>query len=367
VAEGEAGPLAQLLADEIRRGGPISIAEYMALALGHPRHGYYITRDPLGPDGDFTTAPEVSQFFGELIALWCVDLWQRAGSPSPLHLVELGPGRGTLMRDMLRAARVVPEALAAFRIHLVETSPVLRARQEEALRDAACPVAWHDSIVSLPQGSRVVIANEFFDALPVRHYERRNGRWHERLVTLAAEGFAPCLSPVPIADALVPQPLREAPEGAVAETSPASLATMDALAQAIARNGLGALVVDYGHTRPGHGETLQAIRGHDKVSPFAQPGEADLTAHVDFSAMAATAEAAGARVWPVLTQGTFLKRLGIDLRARQLMRHADPKQARDIEAAQARLTAPDAMGQLFKVLALTHPDAPCPAAFETPE
>lgn len=320
--------------DELRRRieaeGAISVADYMAAANAH----YYATRDPLGAAGDFVTAPEISQMFGELIGLWLADLWLRAGRPADASYVELGPGRGTLAADALRAMR---SAGLAPRVHFVETSPVLRAAQAERIAGAT----WHDEVSSLPEAPLLIVANEFFDALPVRQFDAA-GR--ELMVRLERG--------------------RLVRDGVVArEESPASRAIIAAIAARIARHGGAAIVIDYGHDRPGRGDTLQAVSGHAYADPWQAPGSRDLTAHVDFHALAEAARAAGARVFGPRGQGDWLDTIGIGLRAAALARAA-PARTEEIEAARLRLTAPDQMGRLFRAMALIAPDWPAPGGFE---
>jgi NADH dehydrogenase [ubiquinone] 1 alpha subcomplex assembly factor 7 len=355
--------LQESLARRIRAAGPLTVAEYMTEALSHPQHGYYATRDPFGARGDFITAPEVSQIFGELIGLWCADLWQRMGAPAPAILAELGPGRGTLMADALRAAHIVPGFRQALRLHLVETSPVLRAAQAQRLADAA--PQWHDHVSSLPPGPILLIANEFLDALPIRQFERRPDGWHERRVGLAADGasLAFALDPAPAPPALLPRAAQDAPDGSLCEICPAALALAAALGQRLSREAGAALLFDYGYWPSACGDTLQAVRGHRPHPVLAEPGSADLTAHVDFAAVADAATAAGARTYGPVPQGTFLEALGLGARAAALTRHATPKQAAEIASACRRLIAPKEMGTLFKALALTHPALPAPAGF----
>ena len=359
-------PLGRTLAARIERFGPLTLAEYMAAALTDPEGGYYMSGDPFGAGGDFVTAPEVSQMFGELIGLWCADLWQRGGAPDPVWLVELGPGRGTLMADALRAARGLPGFLAAARLALVEVSPALRARQAETLAD--CPLAqaplWLEHAGALPEGPAIVIANEFFDALPLRQLERGPEGWRERLVVTDPRGLA--LAPGPPSPALaelVPLGLRDAPPGTVAELCPAGLGLAAWLGARIAETGGGALIVDYGPARPSGRATLQALRGHRRVDILEAPGAADLTAHVDFSALAEAAGAAGARCHGPVPQGAFLKALGIEARAAALCRGAEPAQRASIEAALDRLTSAAGMGDLFKALAVTPASLDSPAGF----
>lgn len=347
---------------EIRRtiavDGPMSVATFMGLALGHPVHGYYTTRDPFGRAGDFVTAPEISQMFGELIGLWAATVWQAMGAPARLALVELGPGRGTLMADALRAARVVPGFAAALNVHLVETSPVLQRRQQETLAGLTWPIAWHRELAAVPDGALIVIANEFFDALPVHQAVKTASGWHERMVGIGADGalaFALHPDPIPGFAALVPAALAAAPPGAVYEWRSGD-AVAD-VARRVAENGGAALLMDYGHPESAPGETLQAVGRHGFADPLATPGEVDLTAHVDFAALGRVAQGAGARVHGPLAQGAFLRRLGIEARAAALRANASAAQAADIDAALARLTGAgrDAMGELFKAIAFADP------------
>lgn len=347
-------PLGLEIAGIIRQEGPISLERYMALCLGHPIHGYYVSRDPLGRAGDFTTAPEISQMFGELIGLWVAEVWNAMGRPGRIVLAELGPGRGTLVADALRAMRILPECLAALDVNLVETSPVLERRQREMLAASGVASAWHRGIDTLPPGPVLVVANEFLDALPVRQFERMPTGWHERLVGLdGAGGFS-------LGAKGVPEPSlakRDAPVGSVLEIAPAAAMLVGQLARRLVGEGGAALFIDYGHLAPGFGDTLQAISRHAVADPLRHQGEVDLTSHVDFSAMAQAASAAGTRVHGPVTQGDFLTALGINARAVRLGRDASPADRNEIEAARHRLTSagPIGMGALFKVLGLSHP------------
>lgn len=359
-------PLAAHLRDLITRDGPITVERYVAEALGHPAHGYYVTRDPLGAAGDFTTAPEISQMFGELLGLWCVAAWRRMGEPSPFVLTELGPGRGTLMADALRAARIEPRFRDAARLHLVETSPALRAKQAETL--ATHRPIWHGELDGVPDGPLLLLANEFFDALPVRQFERTDAGWRERLVGLDATGggFAFSLSEGEPTEAL-PDPAT-APPGAIAEISPATRTIARAIGARVLRDGGVALAIDYGYAPPSSGarpwgDTLQAVRRHQRHDPLDAPGEADLTAHVDFAALGEAARAAGAATYGPLPQGIFLKALGIELRAMRLARDATAAQRDSVEAALRRLVDPGGMGFLFKTLAIAHPSLGLPDGF----
>ena len=359
-------PLTELLRRRIARTGPIGIAEFMAEALGHSEHGYYMTRDPLGVAGDFVTAPEISQMFGELIGLWCAEIWTSRIAPQPAHLVELGPGRGTLMADALRAARKAAGFTAAMSVHMVETSPVLAGMQRQAL--AGRPAQWHRSLDEVPGGPLLLVANEFFDALPVRQFQLTPQGWRERVVELGGDGaeFRIGLAPGAVTDNTVPDEIAaSARPGDIAEIRPAGSLIMSEIARRIAAHGGAALIVDYGHARSAPGETLQAVRGHESHNPLESPGEADLTAHVDFGALARAAVQAGAAAFGPVPQGHFLSQLGIAERAESLRRDASPDQARDIEAARRRLIGRDEMGTLFKALAVTPAGSPPPSGFET--
>ena len=354
-------PLGKHLAARIARLGPITLADYMTEALTHPRHGYYMRGDPFGSGGDFVTAPEISQMFGELIGLWCADIWQRLGAPDPILLVELGPGRGTLMADALRAARILPDFHRAVRPQLVEISPALRRRQAETVRTPTgdhTPV-WHDSLADVPEGPMILIANEFFDALPIRQFARTTAGWCERLVTLGADGhtLVPMLGPPsPQAEILLPPALHAASEGAIAEVSPAATGIAGEIGRRLAAHGGVTLIIDYGDARPPGEPTLQAVRGHARHDVLADPGMADLTAHVDFATLARAAQDSGARAHGPVPQGTFLQALGLEARAEALRHAATPAQVEAINAAAHRLTNPAEMGTLFKVLALSRPD-----------
>lgn len=343
--------IADRLARLIATSGPISVAQYMAEANAH----YYASRDPLGVEGDFTTAPEISQMFGELIGLWLADLWMRAGRPATAHYVELGPGRGTLAEDALRAMRSAGLQPPA---ELVETSPALRQAQAERVPAAR----WHDDPATLPGNvPLLIVANEFFDALPVHQWIATEQGWRERTVTLEGDRFLPAAGQ-PRPDVAVPERLRDARPGSVLETSPASVAVIRELARRIAVQGGAALIIDYGHERTGLGDTLQAVARHAYADPWEAPGTRDLTAHVDFEALEDAAHAEGVRVLGPRDQGDWLKTMGINLRAASLTK-AVPEQGADIAAARDRLTLPDQMGTLFKVMALVSRDWPEPEGF----
>ncbi len=342
--------LAAEIAALIRHGGPIGIDRYMALCLAHPVHGYYRTRDPLGERGDFVTAPEISQMFGELIGAWTAYVHALMGQPDPLVLVELGPGRGTLMADALRALRAAAPGVRVAP-HLVETSPVLRAAQERAL--AGTGAAWHDGVDTLPGGPAIILANEFFDCLPVRQFERRVTGWHERQIGLGPQGELTFgLAPEPSAELDA-----EGPDGALLSVPGPGLSLMRRLAQRLRGAGGALLAIDYGHVRPGFGDTLQAMSGHRFVDPLTAPGDADLTHHVDFAALARAAGAEGAAIHGPVEQADFLFALGLRARAERLKSRATASQAAAIDAATGRLTdpGPRGMGGLFKVLAVSDP------------
>ncbi len=348
------------IAAVIAADGPLSIGGFMSLALGHRELGYYMRRDPFGVSGDFITAPEISQIFGELIGLWCVQSWLDMGAPEDFALVELGPGRGTLMADIMRAARVRPAFRAAAQIHLVETSPALQQIQRQSL--SAYSVNWHAGVETLPTLPCLIVANEFFDALPIRQFEYRNGNWHERMVVFSeADGLGIGLAPEAIADTVF---LRldarqgRAEEGAVAELGLAAQTVCAIVAGHLSLYGGAALLIDYGPARSAFGDSFQAMKGHRFVSPFAEPGDADLTAHVDFAALAEVAADAGVSVDGPVTQAEFLCQLGIRQRAAALSRKLDPEARAAISATVGRLIGPDQMGALFKVLALRHPGLP---------
>lgn len=361
-------PLAHELKRLIAAEGPLPVDRYMALCLGHPHHGYYMRRDPLGRSGDFTTAPEISQMFGELIGIWCIAQWQAMGAPEPLRLIELGPGRGTLMADLLRAARLMPGFLEAVAVDLVETSPALRAKQEQVLSASAVAVTWHDHLQAVPSGPALMIANEFFDALPVKQFVRTASGWHERLVGLDSAGrlrFG--LAPAPTPQGLMPHWAETAGEGDIIEVAPARLDVARTIGRRLASEGGACLVIDYGHVRSGSGDTLQAVSRHAFSDLLDRPGECDLTSHVDFEALAAALHEAGAAVHGPITQGMFLAAMGLAERAETLKRRTDTRGRLKIDAAAKRLAAGRQMGHLFKVIAAAHPDLPPPYPFAGPK
>lgn len=346
--------LAAMLARRIARDGPVSVHDYMEACLADPNAGYYLTRQPIGKDGDFVTAPEISQIFGELIGVWVAAVWRSMGEPRALTVAELGPGRGTLMQDALRAWRSVPKFLDGVSIALIETSPLLREMQANTLRAAAAPPGWYDSLEHVPHGPLIVIANEFIDALPVRQFVRERNAWHERCVTLGDAGnFAFCVG-APVETDAVPASVRQmdAADGTVVETRPAVAALLSALAARATQAPVAALIADYGHRRAGFGETLQAVRRHRFADPLSVPGEADLTAHVDFAVLKETATGVGLAAFGPMPQGEFLLKLGLAARCDNLARNATEAQRAALLSGAARLADPRQMGLLFKMLVL---------------
>jgi NADH dehydrogenase [ubiquinone] 1 alpha subcomplex assembly factor 7 len=362
----ELSPLEAEIRKLIRIAGPMPIAEYMRMCLTHRQHSYYIKHDPIGAGGDFITAPEISQMFGELIGVWLATVWQQMGAPENVRLIELGPGRGTMMVDALRAAKKVPAFLSAIVLHLVEVSPTLRKMQKERLELLGVPAFWHPTLEEVPAGPSLLIANEFIDALPVRQAVRQAGAWYERVVEIDADGklaIGTAREPLPNFDATLHPDLRMSPDGSIYEWRADGF--VFELARRV-RDGGAALIIDYGHVRCGLGETLQAVSGHGYVSPLNSPGDVDLTAHVDFDALAQRAESMGARIHGPVLQRDWLRRLGIDQRAAALKSRAPYGKALEIDQTLARLMAGGArgMGELFKVIAIADPKLAPPPGFE---
>lgn len=349
-------PLERRLADEIRASGPIGVDRFMGLALSH----YYGSRDPLGADGDFTTAPEISQVFGEILGLWGADQWQRLGGPLPLRLIELGPGRGTLMADLLRALKVVPTLRRAVEVHFVETSPALRDRQAATLQRFHPDLAphWHESLEQVPAGPMLLVANEFFDALPIRQWLRDGAEWRERLIGLDGSGALAFIVGPP--GATPPDPPINAPDGALFETCEPGFAVATEIGRRLATAPGAAVLIDYGHGATAVGDTLQALKAHAYAPVLADPGEADLTAHVDFDALGRALTTAGANVAPLAQQGHFLIENGANLRLEALLRGKDETAGLMLKSGVRRLLDPMEMGRLFKVLAATSPGRSAP-------
>ncbi|MCF8482845.1 MAG: SAM-dependent methyltransferase [Rhodospirillum sp.] len=336
------------------REGAVSVEDWMGACLA----AYYGKGSAIGAKGDFVTAPECTQMVGELLGLWSAVVWRSMGCPARVLLVELGPGRGTLMTDALRALAPVPPFKAALEVHLVETSPGLRVRQKEALRESGVAVTWHDRVEDLPDGPMILLANEFLDALPIRQFQRAGQGWRERLVA-PREGDPPFAfvagSPLTDRPALLRPAHDAAKDGQVVEVCPAAHETVRWVSTRIVEQGGAALFLDYGTARSAPGDSLQALRRHAFAPVLADPGEADLTAHVDFEALAGTAVDAGARVDGVMRQGPFLQALGLEQRAQTLLASAAARQREDITSAVRRLIDPAEMGTLFKVFGLRHP------------
>lgn len=358
--------LAHIIAQQIATEGPLPLADYMALALNHPSLGYYRKQDPLGTAGDFTTAPEISQMFGELVGMCLLDVWSRAEMPKIL-LAEIGPGRGSLMADIWRATNILPPFQVAADTHLIETSPVLRAEQQKRVPHAT----WHERLESLPTDKPLyLVANELFDALPIHQYERVNGNWFERYVRLSAQStpktplFEPCLVPLaPGAEELLPPAMQNSPDGSIIEHCPPALALIEELSHRLAKQGGMALIIDYGFDGPAGGDTFQALRSHKFADPYKDPGTADLTAHVNFLSLKTAAQRAGVQALGSIEQGSFLRNLGIDARAQTLIAKASPEQQEEVASALHRLTDKEEMGSLFKVLALVGANTPTPVGF----
>ncbi len=346
-------PLEVLICELIASDGPMRLDRYMGLCLGHPQHGYYVTRDPLGAEGDFITAPEISQVFGELIGIWAAGAFVAMGEPPRVNLVELGPGRGTLMADMLRTiARVSPGLSSAAVLHLVETSPILRAKQRQALGPKA---NWHMALEEVPDAPIILIANEFFDAVPIRQLERRQGFWHERVIGLD-QGHLTCGLSGPVSGPA-------GRDGDVVELAPAREAIARHIGERLLRHQGAALIIDYGHLTSAPGDTLQAVRRHGSTAVTDRPGECDLTSHVDFEALGRALQEGGAAVLAPMTQRAFLLALGLEPRFEHLALRADSIVSATLRRQKARLADESQMGNLFKVLAATSPGMPSPYPF----
>jgi NADH dehydrogenase [ubiquinone] 1 alpha subcomplex assembly factor 7 len=359
------------LLDEIRRriavSGAMPVADYMRLCLTDPQHGYYVKRDPLGAGGDFTTAPEISQMFGELIGVWMATVWRQMGAPENFRIIELGPGRGTLLDDALRATKAVPGFREAAVLHLVEISPALREVQERRLAKTGLTMLWHERLEDVPGGASIIVANEFIDALPVYQAVKQEDGWHERVVTVSAEGnlaFDTAREPLQFFETSLPRSLRQAPLGSIYEWRADTIALE--LGRRTRDQG-AALIIDYGHAHSGLGDTLQAVARHSVSDPLRAPGMADLTAHVDFEALAQCAETMGARIHGPIRQRDLILRLGIDKRAAALKSAVSEQKAAEIEVAFSRLIGGGArgMGELFKAIAIAAPKLGRLPAFET--
>ena len=344
---------------KIEAEGPITVSEYMTLCLLDPVDGYYPTRDPLGSDGDFITAPEISQMFGEVLGLWCIQSWQDMGRPEKLQLVEYGPGRGIMMSDILRAARLEPDFIKAVQVTLIEASAALEAVQAKTLADAPCPVSWTQDLSGVEPGVTLIIGNEFLDCLPIRQLIQKDrfagaAGWHERMVVVDDGQLHYGVSPVPISETLqgaLPSGHSEAKTDELLEICPASGQVLDQLKTRFEENLGRALFIDYGPQDTEFGDTLQALKRHEKVGVFSDPGNTDLTARVDFSALMDMAQSIDLDFTPPVQQREFLSKLGLELRAVSLSR-AKPEAKEKISRQLHRLTASDEMGELFKAICL---------------
>lgn len=353
--------LKNILIRRIKASGPVTVADYMAECLMHPAHGYYTGATVFGADGDFITAPEVSQMFGEMLGLWLADRWYKMGKPTDVLLVELGPGRGTLMADILRTTEPVDGFLEAVSVHFIETSPQLRAKQAETVPQAS----WHDDLSGVPTDAPILlVANEFFDALPIHQFEKQNGRWCERRVHADEDGdLKMVLTPAGPKFALTNPALHDTPDGSVLEVCPSGLSIAGAIGERLFAQGGAAIMIDYGYRKSAVGDSFQALQNHAYTDPLHAPGEADLTAHVAFDQLAAAAASQGAKPYGTAAQGPFLMALGMGERAQQLAANTDPDGQTRILSELKRLTSTDEMGTLFKVLALQDPKLAPPPGF----
>jgi NADH dehydrogenase [ubiquinone] 1 alpha subcomplex assembly factor 7 len=342
-------PLKKIIDEIIASEGPMPLDRYMGLCLGHPTYGYYMTRDPLGEQGDFITAPEISQIFGELVGVWCATAWVAMGKPAKFNLVELGPGKGTLMADILKASKAMPGFRGAAQIHLVETSPTLRKVQGAKLGSS---ITWNDTLAGVPDGPLVLVANEFLDAIPIRQFEKRDRKWFERCVGAEGMGLIPATLDVSLGM-----------NGDVIEFAPQRLGIAEEIGQRLAKNPGVALIVDYGYLETAPGDTLQAMRDHQYVPVTDMPGESDLTSHVDFEALGKAFSQGGAKTYPAITQRSFLLAMGIEPRAAMLSSKADTETAEVMARAVARLIGESEMGRLFKVMVGTSPNLATPYPF----
>lgn len=354
--------LAQKIKDIIAEKGPITVAEYMSLALYDPQHGYYRKTKPIGAGGDFITSPEISQIFGELIGIWLAVEWETMESPEAI-VVELGPGRGTLMNDILRATRNVQGFHEKIEVHLVEVSEVLRREQQKILSDKNVKIFWHETIDDLPDKPMLLVANEFFDALPIRQFRKYNNSWHEIMVALDNKGNLHFKN----------SEIFDKPEGdvfpanikdnVIFEYSKSSIQILRKIAEKILKNKGAGLIIDYGYSGETFGDSLQSMKKHQFQSPLDKPGEADITAHVNFGHLRKAAHEGGAIAYGEISQGDFLVNMGIELRSAMLMKKCDEKMQSEIKSSVKRLISPEEMGTLFRCLAITDGDMPKPYGF----
>jgi len=355
-------PLEQEIRSLIEQDGPLSIATYMSLCLTHPEHGYYTSGSPIGgrasPDrtgGDFITAPEVSQMFGELIGVWCMEMWKRLGTPSSFNLVEVGPGRGTLMSDLLRAAKSLPKFYNAAHVQLVEISPTLRKRQKQALENCGKQISWLTEFNDSSNLPTIVIGNELLDTLPFRQWVKTENDWQERCIGLIEDKLAFVPHPAKLDLKILPPDHEQQAIGTVLEVSPAREALVSKIAHQLMKTNGVALLIDYGHLETGYGDTFQALRDHAYVDPLEAPGKADLTNHVDFAPLQTEAIAGGCVAPKLTSQGQFLLNLGLLERAGALGAEQDEQVQNTLRQAVERLASPKQMGDLFKVMAFGAP------------
>lgn len=347
--------LQQQILRMIAATGPLSIAEYMHLCHSHRDHGYYAAGNPVGAGGDFITAPEISQMFGEMIGVWAIGVWHQLGKPDPFQIAELGPGRGTLMKDFIRAAKADKGFLSVINVKLVETSPSLKTEQIKTLKDTPLNIEWVQTVEELESVPTLFIGNEFLDAIAFRQFVKTGGRWRELCIGSDENNellFTP--GTTGIDESLLPEGHEKEPEGAIYETAPAREAITSAIANHVASHSGAALFIDYGHETSGFGDTFQAVQSHKPISPLADPGNCDLTSHVDFEAIGNAAKAEGVRVFELKTQGEFLLELGVAERAGELGQGKPLDVQTQIRADVERLVLPDQMGELFKVLCMTN-------------
>ncbi len=343
----------------IQTSGPLPLAEYMHWCMADAKAGYYTNQQAIGARGDFVTAPEISQMFGELIGIWAIEAWQACGSPEQFNLVELGPGKGTLMSDLLRATAVLPAFQSAAQINMIETSERLQAIQREVLGEAN--VSWHKSVKSIADQPSIIIANEFLDVLPIRQYVKTDSNWHERVISIDGDNeLIWSLSNAKLEAENLPEGAESEPDGAILEISATREAFLISCCEHILKHGGAALFIDYGHGKTGFGETFQAMRNHGFADPLEAPGEVDLTSHVDFGALANIVKEAGLEVKPLMTQGDFLIKLGLLERAGQLGHGKSEEMQAQITSAVERLAGPQEMGTLFKVFCVSAKDMKLP-------
>ena len=339
----------------ISQSGPMTMAQYMGNCLSHPKYGYYMNKDPFGVEGDFTTAPEVSQMFGEMLGMWIANTWQAMDSSAAIQLIELGPGRGTLMADILRVLNIVPALKEKLSVHMVEMSETLtQAQQANLKQESELNIKWHKSLNDVPKGTAFIIANEFFDALPAHQFEYNSEGWCERMMGLEGDKLTPCLSAPTSALFMCDEALRNNAKPAdILEVSPLSITIMGDISRRIKDHGGAALIIDYGYLKSAYGDSLQALKNHAHCSPFENAGHADITTHVNFEILSKCASELGLDVFGATSQGEFLGQMGIAMRAEKLSANATEKQKDDIKAAIKRLTGSDEMGTLFKVMAVS--------------